>query len=251
MDQSAKIIARFPKTRPPLTPAHEKIYAEEYKKTRGDDKPLTSKISSGVSGWMHRKVAGSAPSGPVLELGAGTLNHLPYEEGAAPYDIVEPFTYLYEGHPGLKKIRTVYADIRDVPPAARYQRIISVAVLEHLTELPFAVARSGLLLADGGVFQAGIPAEGGFLWGLAWRCSTGLAYRLRTGLPYKALVRHEHINTAQEIVTVLRHFYKKVRVHYFPFIGVHASLFLYIEALEPDLERCQDYLKAYPARKEA
>jgi len=248
-EEIKKLLAAFPKTRLPLTAAHEKIYAEEYQKTRGDDKPLTSKISAGIAGWMHRKVAAEKieGEGETLEIGAGTLNHLPYENGGE-YDIIEPFTALFEHNPLQRTLRNIYQDIRDIPPGQQYNRIISVAVLEHLTELPFAVARAGLLLKEDGMFQAGIPAEGGLLWGAAWRCSTGIAYRLRTKLDYKTLVRHEHVNTAKEIVAIARHFFGEVKLSYFPMPPIHVSLFVYIEARAPKKEICSSFTTDYLAR---
>lgn len=179
----------------------------------------------------------------MLEIGAGTLNHVAFEPEHIPYDIVEPFTALYIDHPLKSRLRHIYQNIRDVPEKSRYQRIFSIAALEHLTELPFCLAQSGCLLETDGIFQAGIPAEGGLLWGLAWRCSTGLAYRLRTGLDYKTLIRHEHINTAQEILALVRYFFKNVKVKFFPLPSFHFSVFLYIEATQPDAARCREYIK--------
>ena len=57
---------------------------------------------------------------------------------------------------------------------------------------------AALRLEADGVFQAGIPSEGGFLWGIAWRLSTGISYYLRTGLGYGVVMRHEHIDSAFE-----------------------------------------------------
>ena len=48
---------------------------------------------------MHRQVAASTAGQRVLELGAGTLNHRPYEADSLTYDIVEPFAALYESVP--------------------------------------------------------------------------------------------------------------------------------------------------------
>ncbi len=240
------MLASYPRTRPPLGEQHARIYAQEYKKTRGSDKPLMSRVSSGVSGWMHRKVAEGAGSGSVLEIGAGTLNHLPYEGTLAAYDIVEPFTYLFEDHPQRASLRAIFADIREVPAESRYARIISIAALEHLTELPAALARSGLLLEEGGRFQAGIPSEGGFLWGLTWRCSTGLAYYLRNRISYAPLMRHEHINDAAEIIALARHFFGDVRLEYFPLPGLHTSLFVYLDCRSPNRDRCREYLDSGP-----
>jgi len=107
---------------------------------------------------MHNKVAqdvvGRSPKS-TLELGAGNLNQLPYEPMSGPYDIVEPFRKLYEPSPHLERVRNVYADIAEIPSENRYQRITSVAVLEHVENLPEMVARSAVLMDDGGSFRAG------------------------------------------------------------------------------------------------
>ncbi len=189
------LLKSYPRTRLPLTPAHRAIHEEEYKANRGG-RGLMSSLAQRLEKWMHRQLAQIAAAGCVLEIGAGTLNHLPYETASDAYDVVEPFTALYRDSDARLAVRRFYADITEVPSDDRYDRIISVATLEHLVELPINLAASGLLLARNGVLQAGIPSEGGFLWGLAWRCSTGLSYRLRTGLDYGVLMRHEHVNSA-------------------------------------------------------
>ena len=50
--------------------------------------------------------------------------------------------------------------------------------------------------------QACIPSEGGAFWWLSWRLSTGMSYYIRTGLDYGVAMRHEHVNTAPEIVAI-------------------------------------------------
>ena len=106
----------------------------------------------------------------------------------------------------------------------------------------FTLARSGSLLQENGCFLAGIPSDGGLLWGLAWRFFTGLAYKLRTGLSYKTLVRHEHINRADEIIALVRYFFDDVKVKYFPLPGINYSVFIYLECWKPKLEVCRKYL---------
>ena len=84
---------------------------------------------------MHRKLAEDVRSGSpksTLEIGAGTLNQLPYEPLSDPYDIIEPFRDLYESSPNLARVRNIYDDILEIPHTAKYDRIISVAVLEHI-----------------------------------------------------------------------------------------------------------------------
>jgi hypothetical protein len=250
------LLASYPRHRPALSPSHERIYRHEYK-TALDGKTIFAALSRRTEGWMHRRVAGGKGLGATLELGAGSLNHLPYESDGrdlANYDIVEPQDFLYENHANLSSIRAVYSDVDDVPTANQYRRIISVAVLEHLQKLPMAVASCALRLEKDGTFQHGIPSEGGALWGVAWRLTTGLSYRLRTGLSYGVVMRHEHINTAPEIVAIVRHFFNVVNITRFPTPFFHESLFTHIHASNPKIGECETYLehrKAQSSRRDA
>ncbi|MBI4365613.1 MAG: class I SAM-dependent methyltransferase [Deltaproteobacteria bacterium] len=247
------LLATYPRTRAPLPPAHQAVYEREYKLNRTRASFIT-KLSGALEEWMHRRIAAEAEAaggsgGAVLEIGAGTLNHLPFEpaDRARDYDVIEPFRALYEGSPWADRVRRCYADIGELPAEAAYDRIVSVAVLEHLVDLPGIVARAGLHLRARGVFQHGIPSEGGFLWGLAWRLTTGVGFRLRTGLPYGALIRHEHVNTAKEIVRIVRHFFADVKTARFPLPLPHASFYTYLCARHPRRDRCAQYLN--PVRK--
>jgi hypothetical protein len=113
---------------------------------------------------MHEQVA-AFHGAHLLELGAGTLNHVPYEHNVETYDIVEPFYQLFDGRPELASIRSVYQDISAIRDR-KYNKIASIAVLEHLTNLPRVIALCGLLLEPHGRFCAGIPSEGGLGIGL-------------------------------------------------------------------------------------
>ncbi len=236
-----RLLNDFPRIRPQLPPVYQDIYEQEYKDNRSGQNPVQN-LSQRVESWMHRQVAGQASNGSILEIGAGTLNHMPYEKETS-YDIIEPFTLLYEDSPHRERVRTAYTDICDVPDTLCYQRIISVAVLEHLEELPLTLAISACLLEPGGAFQAGIPSEGGFLWGLGWRTTTGLSYRVRTGLSYKTCMQHEHINNAPEIIALVKHFFKRVELRYFPLPHHHLSLYVYLHATEPEVNNCKLYLQ--------
>ena len=241
MTDTATILARYPKRRPPLPAEHQRIYEREYKMNREGGSFITS-LSSRLESWMHRRVA-AAPPGDVLEIGAGTLNQLPYEAPQTRYDVIEPFAALLEGSPATHRVDAVYADIADIPPGTTYGRITSVAVLEHLEDLPGIVARSALMLREGGVFQAGIPTEGGFLWTLAWRTTTGVAYWLRNRLDYGPLMRHEHLNSAAEIEAVVRTFFADVRITRFPLPFRHLSFYSYLEARGPLRDAARSFLE--------
>ena len=236
------LLAAFPKTRAPLPPEYQAIYVEQYKSNRTGETTAAS-LAQRLERWLHRQVAQDVAAGPAkatLELGAGTLNQLPYEPAGAPYDVVEPFTALFEGSPLLARVRDAFADIGEVPAERRYERITSVAMMEHAGDLPLVLARAARLLAPGGVLRSAIPAEGGLLWTLGWMLTTGLEFRLRRGLDYGVIMRHEHLNTAAEIEALTRAMFETVRVRSFG-LGRQFSLYRFIEARGPRLDLARDW----------
>lgn len=231
------LLTRFPKDRPPLPARFQEIYAAQYAENRAGESTAAS-LSQRLEAWMHRQVAADVGGGPAkstLELGAGNLNQLPFEPDGAPYDIVEPFKELFEGSPRLARVRDVFGDLAEVPIERRYGRIISVAVLEHIADLPAVIARSARLLAPGGSFRAAIPAEGGLLWKLGWSMTTGLEFRLRHGLDYGILMKHEHVNQAIEIEALVKAMFTDVRIKSFG-VGRQLSLYRFVEASNPRLD---------------
>jgi hypothetical protein len=233
-----------PKVRPPLPEGTEQSYQKYYLQNRLGASPSGS-LSRAMESWLHRRVAAdvvrSSPPKVTLELGAGTLNQLPYEPVLGPYDIVEPVKELYDDSPYRSRIRQAFADIGEVPTDARYDRITSVATLEHICNLPEVLAKAALLLASGGTFRAAIPSEGSPLWRLGWRLSTGLEFRLRHGLDYGLLMRHEHVNTAREIEGLLRYFFREVEVRTFG-PSRRLSFYQFFACRSPDLGRSRVYL---------
>lgn len=203
------------------------IYREHYRQNRTGGSPASA-VSRAMESWLHRQVARDVVrdrSGKrTLELGAGTLNQLDFEPEVGAYDIVEPFAELYAESPHLPRIRRIYADLTQVSRDVRYDRITSVATLEHICDLPAVVATAALHLEPNGVFRAAIPSEGTFLWALGWRLTTGLEFRLRHGLDYGELLRHEHVNSAREIEEVLGYCFEHVERHVF---GLNRGLSLY------------------------
>ena len=236
--------SKFPKTRPPLPREIEEIYSTHYKSNRDGDTTAAS-MAQRLEAWMHKKVAADVAGLPgtgksTLEVGAGTLNQLQYEPEAGPYDIVEPFTSLYQGSKQLARIRSIYSDIAQVPDGTQYDRITSVATFEHILNLPELVARCGLLLADNGSLRTAIPSEGTFLWTLGWKLTTGLEFKMKYGLDYGLLMKHEHVNTAREIREVLEFFFADVKSSAFG-IAKAVSLYQFYECKHPRRDRCREY----------
>lgn len=246
MNDTADILDRFPKARPPLSPKEDAVHATLMKRNR-ERLTLFTRISDFLESWMHRQASADARllSGHLLlEIGAGTLNHISYEPADVIYDVVEPATDMYDDKAGHERIRAFYANTGDIDSTQRYDRIITIAALEHMTDLPANVAKAGLLLNDDGVFRAGIPSEGGLIWGLSWRL-IGLDLFIRTGHNWTEHMRHEHVNTASEIISVVEHFFERVTVRRFPLPLHHLSFYAAIEARQPNKARCNAYLEQH------
>jgi SAM-dependent methyltransferase len=236
------LLETYPRVRPPLGGRYEELYVGEYKRSRSGGKGLPALVAN-MEAWMHRQVLGAAREERILELGAGTLNHVPYEKRTSVYDVVEPFQQLWENSPNRDQVTAIYKDISDIPKDRSYDRIISVAVLEHLTDLPSVLAQCGLMLRADGEFKAGIPSEGGFLWSFGWRMTTGLSFRLRTGLSYEVIMRHEHVNCSDEIVALTRYLFKNVSIRRFPLPAKNLSLYTALGASHPIAERCCEVIR--------
>jgi hypothetical protein len=243
----AALLARFPKTRPPLSPKEAPVHDRLMRANRARV-TLFTQISDRLESWMHRQVCrrGTVPANhDLLEIGAGTLNHVHYEPAEVRYEAIEPDREIYARRPELARIAALYGDMAEIDLTRRYRRIVSIATLEHLTELPYTLAKAGTLLEPDGILQCGIPSEGGFLWGLSWRLTVALDLYLKTGHDWTEHMRHEHINTAPEIIALIHYFFGDVRLRRFPLPLHHASLYVAITARDPDLARCRDYLASY------
>ncbi len=232
---------QFPKKRPPLPQQIAEIYSTHYKANREGRTPAAS-LSQRMEAWLHKQVAKDLATAhsaqTTLEIGAGTLNQLRYEAPIGPYDIVEPFKELYDGSQLLRRIRHIYSDISHIPNDQAYDRITSVATFEHVCNLPYVVAKAGLLLAPQGGLRVSIPSEGTPLWTLGWKLTTGLEFRIMYGLEYGLLMQHEHVNTAREIEQLLRYFFSSVECKVLG-MSRFLSLYQFYACKHPHLEKCR------------
>jgi len=220
------ILNDFPKKKPVLPLAYRKLYREHIRQNwsgRSGYSFLTRLLES----WMHvlaaSDVRNSTQGSVTLEIGAGNLNQLAFEPSGLRYDIVEPESWRYRDSPFRSRTGKTYRDLSEVPVLPIYDRILSIAVLEHVPELPEMVARTALLLKPGGMLRVGIPNEGrlGFRLGTAVK---GWEFRRKYGLEYGILMRGEHLNTADEIEAVLKTFFISCRRRLF---GPNTELALY------------------------
>jgi len=242
MDQ--KILENFPKKRAELPPEYLSIYETHYKKNRQGATTMTS-LSMKLERWLHIKVAEDVQEErnsnlATLEIGAGMLNQLPFEPKVLKYDIVEPFETLFSGSADLARVRNIYPDIAVIPDGTTYDRITSVAAFEHILNLPEVVARAVTLLKSSGTLRAAIPNEGTILWKIGTYI-TGYEFQRLYNLNYQALMRYEHVNTADEIEAVLKYFFRTTSASVFG-ISKRFAFYRFIRCTGPDAGKARQYL---------
>ncbi len=237
----------FPKERQPLPGPYQAILQKHYLENR-EGLTRSSSITKLMESWMHAQIAADvhnkpAMIKPTLEIGAGTLNHLSYEKNIQPYDIVEPNEALLMAFPERRNnIRSLYADIFQVPTEARYDRVISIATFEHLEDLPAVISKTALLLNEGGNLRIAIPNEGCWLWKLGYQMTSGVEFWLRHRLDYQKIMAYEHVNTASDIEDVLKYFFATVECRVMG-LTKQAAFYRFYSCLGPNRERCASFLK--------
>ncbi len=237
------ILDKFPKKRAELPAEYKEIYELHYRRNRGGETKVTF-FSIRLEQWLHKIVSADLGKIPgdceTLEIGAGNLNHLPFEKKIISYDIIEPFSALYTTSPLLKRVRCIYKTIDEIPQEKKYDRIISIATFEHLLDLPKITAKAAMLLKKNGSLRISIPNEGTILWKLG-TLITGCEFKWLYGLDYQVLMRYEHVNTAQEIEEVLKYFFEKVESNFF---GISKSLAFYrfFKCSEPRMDIVQNFI---------
>ena len=246
MDKIKEMLSRFPKTRKELPEEYKRAFDDYYEKNRNANTTVT-KASSQMEGWMHKKIAKTTiyiNDYGTLEIGGGTLNQLGYEEKIKRYDVVEPNEEWINNSEYRDMIDDLYSDIRDVPEGKLYDRITSCACFEHILDLPYVIAKSVTHLTDEGVLSIGIPNEGRFLWRFGYLNTTGREFKKKYGLNYEICMKHEHVNTADEIEELLRYFFDDINVKLYG-IGKELSFYRYIECKKPNKERAKQFIAEY------
>jgi SAM-dependent methyltransferase len=159
----------------------------------------------------------------TLEVGAGIGGHLQYErltpaQRAAYYALElreNMVRALAERYPDVQAIQgdcQARLDFDD----GHFDRILAIHVLEHLPNLPAAIAELRRLCAPGGRFYVLIPCDPGWAYGLARRISAQRIFERRYRQSYRWFYRREHINAPQEIIAELERAFEIVDRTFFP-----------------------------------
>ncbi len=213
---------KWPKTLPPLTDAQKEI---------SDDfvhywhQVLPQRFGM-IERFNHSYPVKHIP--PLflrtLELGAGRGEHLLYErlsrQQRGEYYALELRSNMCAAISArFPDIQVVEGDCQQKLgfPDGYFERVLAIHVLEHLPNLPAAVAEAHRVCAKDGVFSVVIPCEGGLAYGLARRISAQRIFQQRYKQPYGWFIEREHVNRPDEIVGELEKYFQLSPATYFPF----------------------------------
>jgi SAM-dependent methyltransferase len=193
-------VTEWPKPRPRLTAEEIRIqddWIRYFHERLPSDHPR-------VLNFNHRYPLRSArPNTRTLELGAGLGEHLRFEDlETQEYHAIELRKSMAEAiYRDFPHVSTSIGDCeKRLPyPNNYFDRVIAIHLLEHLYNLPAALAEVQRVLRAGGVLAAVIPCEGGFAYRLGRRLTTQRVFERRYGVPYDWHVRAEHPNRPDEV----------------------------------------------------
>jgi SAM-dependent methyltransferase len=211
--------ASWPKTTPTLTAEQEGI-RDDFMRHWHEVLP---KRYSVVERFNHGYAARGRRSGErTLEIGAGLGEHLAFEpEQDENYCALELRSEMADAiKRKYPRVRTMVGDCQQRLPFddASFDRALAIHVLEHLPNLPAAVAELRRVLTDRGRLVVVIPCEGGLAYGLARRVSAQRIFERRYKVSYDWFIKSEHINTPGEIIGELAEHFVVAERRYFPLL---------------------------------
>lgn len=163
---------------------------------------------------------------PTLEIGCGDGEHIKYELSVGSnmhaYTALDIRQNLLDvvaaNYPNLDIIN---ADCQEKLPfkSNHFKRIIAMHVLEHLPNLPAAIAEIHRVLSkDDGVFQVVLPCEGGLAYSIARKLSSERMFNKRySTMRYSKFIQSEHLSSIEEVVCELMKKFDIVSSRYYPF----------------------------------
>lgn len=160
------------------------------------------------------------PGAKTLEVGAGLGSHTKHEDlSKQEYHCLEfraDFCKEIEKLLPASQVHCGSIEERQPWPDATFDRVVAIHVLEHLRDLPRALAEIRRLLKPQGWLDIVIPCEGGIAHTLARRISAQRLFESTFGMPFQPIHVNEHVNTFYEIAAELERDFAVREREFFP-----------------------------------
>lgn len=203
-----------------------------------DDSNYTSPLQAAVMRASHRLVekpfAADAGFARVLEIGAGTGEHLAYVRhrfddytltDLDPRALEVARRKLGDRHAGRLRFEAQPGSELAYPDGS-FDRVIATHVLEHIYQPHLALKEWQRVLKPGGVLSVLVPTDPG----LAWRLGKHLGPRrsaIAKGIAYDYVMAREHVNACNGLIAILRHYFPGGREGWWPLLVPSMDLNLF------------------------
>ena len=185
--------------------------------------PLQSSIMRASHKLVEKAYDDQTYFGRVLEVGAGTGEHFQFVRhrfdeytltDLDPKTLEVAKTKLASTHDGKVGFevqtgnRLAYSD-------NTFDRLVATHVLEHIYQPHLVLKEWCRVLKQGGVLSILIPTDPG----VAWRLGRHLGPRknaIAQGIAYDYVMAREHVNSCNNLIAILRHYFPKSKEAWWP-----------------------------------
>lgn len=202
--------------------------------------PLQRRVMRASHRLLEKRFGAAARFGRVLEVGAGTGEHLPFVRHAYDEYVVTDRDPEALRLAERKATPVVCGKVRFEAHAAEnlgfadaaFDRLVAAHVLEHLYPPQRAIKEWRRVLRDGGTLSVLIPTDPG----VAWRLGRALGPRraaVAQGLPYDYIIAREHVNACNNLLALLRYYFPEHVDDWWPlpFATIDGNLFYAFHAI--------------------
>ena len=202
-------------------------YREKFSEWYDDDNyasPLQSWVMHSSHKLVEKSFSNKSYFQRIIEVGAGTGEHAPFvRHKFDDYTLtdLDPKTLdvarkkLSSTHDGRLKFE-VQKGSELAYPDGTFDRLIATHILEHIYQPHLALKEWRRVMKDGGLISVLIPADPG----LAWKLGRHLGPRkkaMKKGIAYDYLMAREHVNSCNNLIALLRHYFPASKEAWWPF----------------------------------
>jgi ubiquinone/menaquinone biosynthesis C-methylase UbiE len=203
--------------------AYFRVWSEMYERSNYDE-GLAGHFLKKSHLWAERPYGPDVEFSSVLEVGAGPGIHARYVRHAFDhYWITDTKPPLLDrisvnnrsGKRGLVHVQEENATALSFADCT-FDRLIAAHVLEHLIHPHLVLREWARVLKSGGELTIVLPCDPG----CAWRVGRALGSRqkfIKAGIDYDYWMAREHVNAINNLVSLVRYYFRNVSEEWLPF----------------------------------
>ena len=197
-------------------------FAELYDQSNYES-PLQKWVMRSSHALVEKPFGESAFFERVLEIGAGTGEHLPFVRHRFSTYIMsdsnqKALDVAKRKLPGAKNEQVLF-EVEEGGglsyPDDSFDRVVAVHVLEHINKPHLALKEWRRVVKPGGMLSILIPTDPGVAWRIG-RCLGPRRNAIAKGIAYDYVMAREHVNPCNNLVALVRHYFSNAVEAWWP-----------------------------------